>query len=90
VKKNDDAPYPRRRTKPLPREELAPIRLDPDALEPPPETRPALAEAKALARSAEDDIVTQQRCPLCCGAGMVPPEIAITFDHLCEEAKRST
>lgn len=79
-------PYFRRETKPLPREELAPIGF----VEPIPETRPAMQEARALARTGENEIVTQQRCPLCCGAGMVPPEIAITFDALCIEAKKMT
>jgi hypothetical protein len=52
-----------------------------------PETRPALSEAQAIARETEDGIVTQTRCPLCVGSGMVTPEIAVTFDQLVEQAK---
>lgn len=77
-------PYRQRITRPLPREELAPVAATADA---PPETRPALEEAAALAREAEDDIVTMARCPLCVGAGLVTPEIAATFDSLCRKAK---
>jgi DnaJ-class molecular chaperone len=61
-------PYPGRRTRPLPREELAPI----SAVEDPPETRPALEEAKELARDAEDDIVTMVPCPRCDGSKKAP------------------
>jgi hypothetical protein len=71
-------PPDRRPTKPLPREELAPI-------EPAPETRPALAETRALARAAEDGIQTMARCPCCAGAGMVSPEIALVVEGLMVE-----
>ena len=81
-------PYHRRPTRPLPREKLAPIAAG--DVEAPPETRPAIEEAKALARSAEDDIVTLARCPLCAGCGMVPPDVAAMFDALCEQAKEQT
>lgn len=33
---------------------------------------------------------TLTRCPLCVGQGMVAPEIAATFECLCEEAKEQT
>ena len=68
-------PYDRRLrpTRPLPREELAPI-------EPAPETRPALAEARALARATDGDEETKVRCPCCAGAGMVSPEIAAVVE----------
>ena len=76
-------PYHRRQTKPLPREELAPVAAAAD-------TRPALEETAALARASSDDTPTMCRCPLCCGAGLVPPEIAATFETLVEKAKEQT
>jgi hypothetical protein len=65
-------PYDRRHTKPLPREELAPIASSSPRLEDPPETRPALAEARTLAREAEEDIVTMVPCPSCLGSKTRP------------------
>lgn len=38
----------------------------------------------------QDDIATKVRCPLCAGQGMVPPEIASTFECLCAKAKEQT
>jgi hypothetical protein len=78
-------PYDRRPTRPIPREELAPVAAT--DVDDPPETRPARAEAKALAKLAEDDVVTLTRCPLCAGQGMVLPEIAVTLDKLITQAK---
>lgn len=61
----------RRKTKPIPRAELAPA------------SRPA-------ERVRGEDDPTAARCPLCCGQGLVPPEVAITFEHLCAKAKEQT
>lgn len=77
--------YHRRITRPRPRSELAPVAHP--ALPPPPETRPAVAESESLARAAEDAIATMVRCPLCAASGMVPPEIASTFEELTSKAK---
>lgn len=62
-------PYDRKPTKPLPREELAPIE-------------------RALTSDESED--TKARCPLCMGSGMVPVEIASTFECLCAKAKEQT
>lgn len=81
-------PYHRRPTKPLPREELAPV-ASTRAIEDPPDTRPALEETAALARAAEKEAITMTKCPLCC-QGMVSPEIASTFEALVKEAQART
>jgi hypothetical protein len=72
--------YPRKSTRPLPRAELAPVGPAPP---PPPAERMPLEEAKALARTGEDDIVTMIRCPLCKACGLVTPEVAVAFETLC-------
>lgn len=80
-------PYPSHPTKPLPREALAPI--GPAPIPDTEDTRPALEEAEALARAAED-VDTQALCPLCRGRGCVSPEVAATFDEMCRRAKEQT
>lgn len=63
-------PYDRRPTRPRDRARLAPV--GPALVEDPPSTRPALAEAKAVAREAEDDIITMVPCPSCAGSKARP------------------
>lgn len=80
-------PYHRRKTKPLPREELAPIGPgSSDDIDPEAETQPDI-HAEERARNAEKEAITMCRCPLCCGTGFVPPEIASTFECLIAQAK---
>lgn len=69
--------YPRRRTHPLPREQLAPIGAAP--VPEPEDTRPALEEVAALAR-ADEDATTMMRCPVC-RQGLVPPEVAAAVER---------
>lgn len=56
----------------------------------PPTTRRAIEEAKAFARTAENNLVTMVRCPLCRACGLVTPDIAATFDELCRKAAEQT
>lgn len=80
-------PYHRRHTKPLPREELAPIAIgSSDDVDEGAETTPDLY-AEGRARAAEKDAVTMCKCPLCCGTGMTTPEIASTFECLIKDAR---
>ena len=79
-------PYHRRKTNPIPRAELAPIGPAPE-VGPEDITRPDLEATERLARSTAEEALTQCRCPLCCGTGMVSPEIAATFEGLCAQAK---
>lgn len=80
-------PYDRRATKPLPREELAPIACAHDDDEP---TRPDLDVTQALARKSAENSITLTKCPLCMGGGMLHPEIAATFEGLISQAKERT
>lgn len=75
--------YDKRITRRLPRESLAPIGPAPVDDETPP-------GAEEAARPSQDERVTLHLCPLCRGAGMVTPEVAVTFEALTESAREST
>lgn len=78
-------PYHRRPTRPLPREELAPISSAAEDIEPEPETRPDLEETERRARKMRQEAITHVPCPVCRGQGMVAPDIAAAFECFCVE-----
>lgn len=55
---------------PIPREE---------PVEAPPETRPALAESRALARQTDPEAITMMQCP-CCRKGLVPADVGAAVE----------